>query len=384
MSWGQTHLGNLISISKGKKHTPILNGAHRYINIEDLHRDKNPQYTNDKGVWCNPNDLIIAWDGANAGKVGVGYEGVIGSTLARLFIKNPEIDARFLFWFLESKNETIKSQRTGATIPHISGSSLKDILIPIPPLPIQKRIAEILDAADALKRKDQQLLKKYDELAQAIFIDMFGDPVKNEKEWQRVTFKEILEKIESGWSPVCYDKSASNDEWGVLKLGAITKCVYNENENKALLKCDKPRENIEVKNGDLLFSRKNTYELVAACALVKKTRPHLMLSDLIFRFKLKQDSIVSPVYLHGLLTHSSKRSNIQSLAGGAAGSMPNISKEKLMGIKIELPPFALQNNYSLIIESINNSLENAKESLLKTNQLFDSLIQKAFTGELVS
>ena len=109
-----------------------------------------------------------------------------------------------------------------------------------------------------------------------------------------------------------------------------------------------------------------------------------MLSDLIFRFKLKQDSIVSPVYLHGLLTHSSKRSNIQSLAGGAAGSMPNISKEKLMGIKIELPPFALQNNYSLIIESINNSLENAKESLLKTNQLFDSLIQKAFTGELVS
>lgn len=291
---------------------------------------------------------------------------------------------KYVFYYLFGNIHILEEGFKGAGLKHISKSFIQEIEIPLPPLPIQKHIAEILDAAYALKHKDQQLLNKYNELAQAIFIDMFGDPVKNEKGWQRVLFKEILEKIESGWSPVCSDKSASKDEWGVLKLGAITKCVYNENENKALLKCEKPRESIEVKNGDLLFSRKNTYELVAACALVQKTRPHLMLSDLIFRFKLKQESIVSPIYLHGLLTHISKRSNIQSLAGGAAGSMPNISKEKLMGIEIELPPYELQKKYALIIETINNSHENAKESYLKTNQLFETLIQKAFTGEHVN
>lgn len=67
---------------------------------------------------------------------------------------------------------------------------IEDLQIPLPPLPIQKRIAEILDAADALKRKDQELLKKYNELAQAIFIDMFGDPVKNEKGWEEVMLKD--------------------------------------------------------------------------------------------------------------------------------------------------------------------------------------------------
>src|SRR5690606_9430785 len=70
------------------------------------------------------------------------------------------------------------------TLPSLTKSDLLEIEIPLPPLPIQEKIAAILDKADALRRKDQELLKKYDELAQAIFIDMFGDPVKNEKGWE--------------------------------------------------------------------------------------------------------------------------------------------------------------------------------------------------------
>src|SRR5690606_19284737 len=117
----------------------------------------------------------------NAGKVGVGFQGVIGSTLAKLEIVTNKLSGKFLFWYLESMSNIIRSQRTGATIPHINGNALKNIEIPLPPLPVQEKIAAILDKADELRRKDQELQKKYDELAQAIFIDMFGDPVKNEK-----------------------------------------------------------------------------------------------------------------------------------------------------------------------------------------------------------
>ena len=98
---------------------------------------------------------------------------------AHVLISNGKADLKFLMYYFNSKN--LNKYITGSTRGKLTKSSLDSIQIPLPPLPIQKRIAEILDAADALKRKDQELLKKYDELAQAIFIDMFGDPVKTEK-----------------------------------------------------------------------------------------------------------------------------------------------------------------------------------------------------------
>src|SRR5690606_10116775 len=79
---------------------------------------------------------------------------------------------------------------TGATIPHISRSSLENIDIPLPPLPVQRRIAAILDAADEHRRKTEALIEQYDELAQSIFLEMFGDPVRNEKGWEVISFGE--------------------------------------------------------------------------------------------------------------------------------------------------------------------------------------------------
>src|SRR5690606_28244855 len=77
-------------------------------------------------------------------------------------------------------------------------NKLKNLEIPLQSLPIQEKIAAILDKADALRRKDQELLKKYDELAQAIFIDMFGDPVKNEKGWEVKRLEDVCSKITDG------------------------------------------------------------------------------------------------------------------------------------------------------------------------------------------
>src|SRR5690606_34854082 len=126
MSWEKVRLGDAVKISKGKKHQSNENGNTRYINIEDLHNPTNLVYTNDKGIQVNQNDVIIAWDGANAGKVGVGFEGVIGSTLAKLSITFNPMSPTFLFWYLQSIEKLIKSQRTGATIPHVNGMALKN------------------------------------------------------------------------------------------------------------------------------------------------------------------------------------------------------------------------------------------------------------------
>jgi type I restriction enzyme S subunit len=90
---------------------------------------------------------------------------------------------------------------TGASYPAVSDSIVKGSFLPLYSLPMQKEIADMLDVADALRLKDQALLLKYDELAQSVFDDMFGDPVKNGKGWEVKRLRDISTKIHSGNTP---------------------------------------------------------------------------------------------------------------------------------------------------------------------------------------
>ena len=188
--------------------------------------------------------------------------------------------------------------------------------------------------------------------------------------------------IDSGWSPNCLDRPATGDEWGVLKLGAVTRCEYNSAENKALPPDIEPDSSLEVKPGDLLFSRKNTYQLVAACALVRETPPRLLMSDLIFRFRLRPEMKVDSAFLHQLLIYPTKRREIQKLAGGSAGSMPNISKARLQTAPIEMPPLALQREFAGRVAAVEKLKAAQRASLAELDELFASLQHRAFRGEL--
>ena len=178
------------------------------------------------------------------------------------------------------------------------------------------------------------------------------------------------------------DRPAEAKEWGVLKLGAVTSCVYDQQANKALPQGVEPAPSIEVKPGDLLFSRKNTYELVAACALVETTRPRLMMSDLIFRLQVRDEARLNKAFLHALLTNPRKRAEVQKLAGGSAGSMPNISKAKLLAMEVEVPPISLQQDFASRVSRARRIRASNEVAAAEADALFASLRQRAFQGEL--
>ena len=267
--------------------------------------------------------------------------------------------------------------------PAISLSEIESFEIPTPNDPDdQRRIAFLLETVDGLILERKKHLQQMDILLQSIFKEMFGDPVRNEKGWDKKILGQLLKKIESGESPKCENRNADDDEWGVLKLGAVTTCHYISNQNKAILKGFTPRNCHEVKKGDLLFSRKNTYDLVAACAYVFETRGKLLLPDLIFRLQFKQESPVNKLFMWKLLTAVSQRKEIQALAGGSAGSMPNIGKEKLKTVKLPIPPLPLQNQFAAIVEKVEGIKALYQESLAELENLYGILSQKAFRGEL--
>jgi type I restriction enzyme, S subunit len=286
------------------------------------------------------------------------------------FLRSPE--------FLSFANTAV----AGAKMPRMVMGEFWKYPAPLPPLPEQRRIAAILDKADALRAKRREVSAQLDRLAQAIFVEMFGDPVANEKGWARHPLGDLLTGIDSGWSPVCLERPADAHEWGVLKLGAVTSCVYDHRANKALPPGVEPDAGIEVKPGDLLFSRKNTYELVAACAYVESTRPRLMMSDLIFRLQVRTDAKLNKRFLHALLTHARKRTEVQKLAGGSAGSMPNISKAKLLGMQVELPPISLQQDFASRVERVGRTKAASDAAAIEADLLFSSLQRRAFKGEL--
>jgi type I restriction enzyme S subunit len=291
---------------------------------------------------------------------------------------------KFVFHYLSGNIHLLKNGFKGAGLKHISKGYISDLKIPLPILETQKRIAQILDDAAALRIKTEQLLKEYDLLAQSIFLDMFGDPVTNPKGWDITSFSKVLSKIESGWSPVCENMSRiSEKEWAVLKLGAVSYQTYNPNENKRYESdVPKTKQNCEVKKGDLLFTRKNSSHLVGATSFVYETSQKLLLPDTVFRLLYRRE-IVNPLFLYYLLNHPKFSKEIQLLATGSSGSMPNISKAKLLAKEIILPNSKLQNQFAEKISLIEKQKELVKHELKESEDLFNCLLQKAFKGELV-
>lgn len=148
--------------------------------------------------------------------------------------------------------------------------------------------------------------------------------------------------MSNGWSPKCLDRPAQGDEWGVLKLGAVSYGAFNPNENKGLPASLAAMPALEIKTGDWLISRANITRLVGACALVKETPPRLMLCDKIFRAVWRPSSPVLPAYLDEVIKTPHLRQQIEASLTGTSPTMKNISKPALLALRLPLPPLEIQ------------------------------------------
>jgi len=306
----------------------------------------------------------------------------LGRGVAGLRAQSERLDQKYLWHWLTYAAPDLRAKGRGATFLQISKSDLHSIALPLPALFEQKRIARILDAADALRAKRRESIAQLDALVQSRFLEMFGDPVSNPMKWETRSLDSLLQSVEGGWSPKCLARPATLDEWGVLKLGAVTWCSFDESAQKALPEDTTTRKHLEVKAGDLLFARKNTSDLVAATVYVREVRPKLLFPDLMFRLKLKPSEGANEIFLWQLLVEPRQRGEIRNLASGAAGSMPNISKAKLKAVEVIAPPSKMQEQFATKVGAV--ELQKAKLLIHSTelDTLFASLQSRAFAGEL--
>ncbi len=158
--------------------------------------------------------------------------------------------------------------------------------------------------------------------------------------WRATNLRELVVSSGAGWSPSCETRPRSGDEWGILKVSAVSWSQFRPDENKALPAHLAPRPELEVLTGDFLVSRANTAELVARSVVVEHTPPKLMLSDKIVRLRLS--AACAPRFVQLANSAPAARSYYARVAGGTSSSMKNVSREQILALPVLLPPLAEQ------------------------------------------
>lgn len=333
---------------------------------------------------CNKGDILIARYGASLGKILTGLSGAYNVALMKTIPDLSLLSKEYLLYFLKSSHfqHYILNIGSRAAQAGFNKSDLERLNIFLPPLDVQKQIAEVLDKADELRQKKKQANAKLDEFLQSIFLDMFGDPIQNPQDFALTQIREVIERFEGGKSIVGSDDDSVNNGYKVLKISAVTWKDFRPYESKALPVGYQPPINHIVKRSDLLFSRANTTELVGATSYVFNTPNNIVLPDKLWRFVWKEPKKVEPLYIWYVLMQKSMRNLIGSLATGTGGSMKNISQAKVLSIKIPLPPIKLQNKFAQIVEKVEEQKAKNEIAIQKLDDLFNSLLQRAFKGEL--
>ncbi|OTG96019.1 type I restriction endonuclease subunit R [Acinetobacter sp. ANC 4654] len=325
--------------------------------------------------------LLIAMYGATVGEVSqLTFDATTNQAICNILPDENICDVNYLYRFLEASKPYLLSRRVGGGQPNISQGIIKDLEIPLPPLSEQRRIASILDKVDELRQKRQQAIAKLDQLLQATFIDMFGDPVSNPKGWNIVKVGNIVDEFIGGKNVECPDESDS--PYKILKVSAVTSKVYKSSESKIAPNGFVPNNLAIVKKGDLLFSRANTTELVAATAYIWQTPDNIVLPDKLWKFSISDEAKVNKLYLWDLFKNTEFRNELSKLSSGTSGSMKNISKGKLNELKMPLPPKELQEKFAEISTKLWSEIEIYKQSSDTLEKLFKSIQNKAFSGTL--
>ncbi len=335
------------------------------------------------GASMLPSGSVLFSSRAPIGHVAINTVPMATNQGFKSFIPNPALlDAKFLFHWLRANREYLENLGNGATFKEVSKATVARIEISLPDVFEQRRIAAILDQADALRAKRRGALAQLDSLTQSIFIEMFGDPVSNDRAWPWATVSDFVAGFESGKSIVADDEDASDSPYRVLKISAVTSLEYKPEHSKAMPSAYTPPASHIVRKGDLLFSRANTTELIGATAYVDETPDNLLLPDKLWRFVWFEKPRAAPLYVRHLFQQAKLRREIGDRASGSSGSMKNISQPKVLSIQVGNPPLVLQHTFSTRVQVIESVKSRHRAALSELDELFASLQHRAFRGEL--
>ena len=301
-----------------------------------------------------------------------------GSTEFHVIRPKPgKADARYLLHFLRQDRIRRDGERkmTGsAGQRRVPGHFLAGLSVPLPPLPEQRRIAEILDKADALRAKRRAVLAQLDTLTQSIFLDMFGDPATNPKGWKKTSLEELFE-IARGGSPRPIDDYITDAPDGInwIMIGDTVEGGKYITATKKRIRPEGARRSRAVKPGDFLLTNSMSFG-----------RPYILRTTgcihdgwLVLSPRSEE---AEPNYFYALLGSKAVYAEFARRAPGA--TVKNLNIDLVRDVIVPVPPLPAQRKFAALVATIERSTSTFSNALVELDALFSSLQHRAFQGNL--
>ena len=318
----------------------------------------------------NNGDILIGMDGEFNCEKWQGGKALLNQRVCRIKSISDFLDDQYLFYYLSPVLKIIEGKSNFVTVKHLSVKQIQEIKIPLPPIASQRRIADILDKADEIIRKRKEAIALTEQLQKSIFLDMFGDPVINPKGWEVEELNNVISII-SGQVDPKVEPFIDMPHIGGENLQSNTNNIQN---------IKTPRE-LKLKSGKYLFQSGNV--------LYSKIRPYLnqvVITDFsgvcsadiyplrVIETKIKNDFLIYLLRSKFFLDYAQKHSTRTNI--------PKINRPTLLSFRFPCPPINIQKDFSDTCNKITQIQKNFNQYLTESENLFNSLLQKAFKGEL--
>ena len=393
MSWSKIQLSSLCHKITDGSHNPsqgINKSEYLMLSSKNIFHDdinfKDPRYLTkedfeqeNKRTDVVEDDILLTIVGT-IGRVAVVSNNTPKFTLQRsvavLKPKTELIEPRFLMYSLRNMTDSLASESRGVAQKGIYLKQIRELEISLPPLPEQQKIASILDAADSLRQKDQQLIEKYTALSQSLFLEMFGDPVSNPMGWDKKNLQDLVKSV--------IDCPHTTPNWTssgkvAIRTSNLTQGGWSWKDKRFVSEEDFHDRSKRgyVKSGDIILSREGTVGVLAIVDMEMEICLGQRLVQLIPDF-----SLANNYYLLHLLLYELEPERISRIMVGATSKHLNVKELREMNLPV--PPIDLQNQFAERILAIEAQKKLALASLEKSAALFNSLLQRAFKGELTT
>lgn len=395
MSWEQVKLGDIFEIARGGSPRPIdqyitddPNGLN-WISIKDASNSSKYIYKTEKKIkpeglhktrLVHPNDFLLT----NSMSFGRPYimktTGCIHDGWLVLSADKTKVDTDYFYHLLGSDfmYRKFKGLAAGAVVKNLNTELVKSVSVPLPPLSEQCRIASILDQADELRQKRQQAIEKLNQLLQATFIDMFGDPVSNPKGFEVKKLSEQVDLIQIGpFGTQLHQEDYIENGIPLINPSHIKngKIIPNHKLTVSQSKYEELTQ-YHLRLNDVLLGRRGE---MGRCAVVTENEVGWLCGtgSLFLRPNLEK---INPFFLELLLSSDSIKRYLENVSQGQ--TMANLNKTIVGSIPLISPSIEIQNKFFLIAEKIDKMKTELKSAKNQVNNLFSSLQNQAFNGTL--
>lgn len=312
-------------------------------------------------------DALIGMDGEFNLAKWRGGRALLNQRVCKVEAKDERLNQEYLVRLLPKALKEIEARTPFVTVKHLSVKELRAVEIPLPPLPEQRRIAAILDQADALRAKRRAAIAKCDQLLQSVFLEMFGDPVTNPQGWPTHTLGDLV-KFTGGSQPAkkYFTDTPAPDRVRLVQIRDFRTDKYPTYIPKELARRPFTRKDVMVgRYGPPVFQIFRGLEGSYNVALMKAEPKSMLDTEFLFHL-LKNDSIQRAVI-----------SNSQRSAGQSG-----VNLDFLSGLTIGTPPIELQQRFANSASALQFQVDRLEAQSSRISEFFSALQQRAFTGQL--